>query len=141
MKEDGNVWALCNVIRETGFSIHSRFRHGFPERVYSNALLHRLEKQSVGVKREPSVGVFDDDGTCLGEYFPDLIIENVIVVELKAVRSLVPEHEAQLLGYLRCLRIQHGLLINFGAPRFQIRKYVLSSSEGLEDDQHWKTPR
>ncbi len=62
----------------------------------------------------------------LGEYQADLLIEGCLIVEIKACRALVPEHTAQLLGYLRSARVEHGLLINFGSFRFQIEKYVLS---------------
>ncbi len=62
----------------------------------------------------------------LGEYFADLFMEDCLIVELKACKSLAPEHIAQLLGYLRACHIEHGLLINFGAPKLQIKKYALS---------------
>jgi len=58
----------------------------------------------------------------------DLFIENQLIVELKAVRAVVDEHVAQLLGYLRASRIEHGLLVNFGAPKFQIKKYILNDA-------------
>jgi len=62
----------------------------------------------------------------LGEYFADLFVESKLIVELKACKALALEHTAQLLGYLRACHIEHGLLVNFGAPKLQIRKYVLS---------------
>ena len=67
-----------------------------------------------------------EDGTLLGEFRADLFIDDRLVVELKAVRYALDEHVAQLLGYLRASRIEHGLLINFGAPRFQIKKYIMN---------------
>lgn len=67
----------------------------------------------------------DEDGTPLGDYFADLLVENVLIIELKACQNIADEHIAQILGYLRSSRIEHGLLINFGAPRLQIKKYVL----------------
>jgi GxxExxY protein len=62
----------------------------------------------------------------LGDYFADLLIEGVLIVELKACRATAEEHVAQILGYLRATRIEHGLLINFGARKYEIKKYVLS---------------
>jgi GxxExxY protein len=62
------------------------------------------------------------------EFFADLFAEQRLIVELKACRTLADEHVAQLLGYLRASRVEHGLIINFGTPRLQIRKYVLSES-------------
>ena len=66
----------------------------------------------------------DEDGTLIGDYFADLLIVNQVVIELKTAKTLMLEHEAQLLGYLKSARLEHGLLINFGSPKFQIRKFV-----------------
>ena len=81
------------------------------------------------VEQQHPLKVFDDDGTVLGNYFADLLIEKELIVELKACKALASEHVSQLLGYLRACRIEHGLLINFGAQRFQIKKYALSDTE------------
>lgn len=62
----------------------------------------------------------------MGDYFADLFIEDCLVVELKACCTLNDEHVAQILGYLRSSKIEHGLLINFGSTKLQIKKYVLS---------------
>ena len=70
--------------------------------------------------------VMDEDGTILGDYFADFLIEKVLLVELKACKALASEHTAQLLGYLRACRMEHGLLINFGSSRLEITKYALS---------------
>ena len=68
--------------------------------------------------------VFDEDGTLIGSYLADLFAEDQLIIELKACKNLTDEHTAQLFGYLKAARIRHGLLINFGAPKFQIRKYA-----------------
>ena len=81
------------------------------------------------VEQQYPLKVFDEDGTVLGDYFADLLVEKELIVELKATRVLASEHIAQILGYLRACRIEHGMLINFGAPKLQIRKYALSESE------------
>jgi len=62
----------------------------------------------------------------LGDYLADLFVNKCLIVELKAVKALADEHTAQLLGYLRASGIEHGLLINFGAPKLEVKKYVLS---------------
>jgi GxxExxY protein len=62
----------------------------------------------------------------LGEFYADLLVEDQLVVELKAVRVIVSEHVAQILGYLHSLRIETGLLINFGAPVLSVKKYLMS---------------
>ena len=122
------VFLLCDRIRETSLSLHSHLRHGHVEKVYENGLAHRLRKQNLLAQQQHPLNVVDEDGTVLGEFFADLFVENQLIVELKACRALADEHVAQLLGYLRASRIHHGLLINFGSPRLEIRKYVLSDA-------------
>jgi len=119
---------LCDLIRETSFSIHCYHRHGHLEKIYENALAHRLRKLGLKVEQQHPLQVYDEDGTLLGDYFSDLLIEDQLIVELKAVRTIADEHVAQLLGYLRSSRIETGLLINFGAPVLQIKKYLMSEA-------------
>ncbi len=122
------IFQLCDQIRETAFALHRHLRHGHVEKVYKNGLLHRLRKQGLAVEKEKQLLVFDEDGTELGEFFADLFVSNQLLVELKAVRAIDDEHIAQLLGYLRAARLEHGLLINFGSSKLQIRKLALSDS-------------
>ena len=120
---------LCDIVRTTSLAIHRYHRSGHVEKIYENALRHRLEKQGLRVEQQHPVKVLDEDGTLLGDLFADLLVEKVLVVELKACRSVVDEHVAQLLGYLRSTRIENGLLINFGAPKLYIKKYILTPPE------------
>ena len=124
----GNIMRLCDTVRETGYAIHRYHRNGHVEKIYENALVHRLRKQGLHVKQQHPLSVFDEDGTLLGEFYADLFVENELIVELKAVRALAQEHVVQLLGYLRVSRMEHGLLINFGAPKFYIKKYILNDA-------------
>ena len=117
---------LCDIVRETSFSIHKYLRHGHLEKVYENALANRLLKQNIKVEQQYPLKVFDEDGTILGDYFADLLIDDRLVVVLKACKIIADEHIAQILGYLRASRIEHGLLINFGAPKLQIKKYIFT---------------
>lgn len=121
---DGEVLKLCDVIRQTAYDIHVYLKSGYLEKVYENALVHRLSKQGMKVLQQHSLQVFDEDGTQIGLYSADLFVEDQIIIELKACKNLTDEHTAQLFGYLKAARIRHGLLINFGAPKVQIRKYV-----------------
>lgn len=123
-----DIMRLCDVIRETGYAIHRYHRNGHVEKIYENALVNRLRKQGLEVKQQHPLKVFDEDGTLLGDFYADLFVENQLIVELKAVRAVVDEHVAQLLGYLRASRIEHGLLINFGAGKFQIKKYIINDT-------------
>ena len=123
-----DIMKLCDVVRETGFAIHRYHKHGHLEKVYENALAHRLRKLGLDVKQHHLLKVYDEDGTLIGDYNADLFVENRLIIELKAAKALADEHVAQILGYLRASRVEHGLLINFGAPKFEIKKYVLSQS-------------
>lgn len=117
---------LCDAIRETAYAIHLYHGHGHLEKVYENALANRLRKGGLEVKQQHPLTVYDEDGTVIGEYFADLLVDGRLVVELKACRALAGEHTAQVLGYLKSSKIEDGLLINFGSYKFEIKKYVLS---------------
>ncbi len=117
---------LCDIVRETSFAIHAYHRCGHLEKVYRNALAHRLRKQGLQVEQEFELRVFDEDGTELGFFFADLLIENCLIVELKACREIANEHVAQILGYLKSSRIETGLLINFGSPKLYIKKFLMT---------------
>ncbi len=125
MKSDP-INVLCDLVRETSFAIHRFHRHGHLEKIYENALAHRLRKQGVMVEQQHPLRVFDEDGTPLGDYAADLFVEGRLMVELKAVRAIADEHVAQLLGYLRSSRIETGLLINFGSPILHVKKYLMT---------------
>ncbi|HEX9662374.1 MAG TPA: GxxExxY protein [Candidatus Binatia bacterium] len=121
--------ALCDRVRQTAYDVHVYLGHGHLEKVYENALAHRLRKLGLDVKQQHPLKVFDEDGTILGEYLVDLLVENVLIVEVKAAKGLAPEHEAQVFGYLRSARLEHGLLMNFGSSKFQIRKFAWSKQK------------
>ena len=121
-----DIRALCDAVRQTAYDIHVYHGHGHLEKVYENALAHRLRKAGLEVRQQSPIRVFDEDGTPLGEYLADLLVEESLIIEIKTARTLAPEHEAQILGYHKSARLEHGLLINFGSCRFQIRKYVWS---------------
>ena len=117
---------LCDTVRETSYAIHLYHGHGHLEKVYENALANRLRKAGFEIRQQHPLKVYDEDGTLIGEYFADLLIEGRLIVELKACRALADEHTAQLLGYLKSAKIEDGLLVNFGSYKFQIKKYAMS---------------
>lgn len=122
---EAEINGLCDVVRETSFAIHTYHRNGHLEKIYENALVHRLRKQGLKVAQQVPLTVQDEDGTVLREFFADLFVEGCLVVELKACRAIAEEHVAQLLGYLKSSRIRTGLLINFGEPRLYVKKYLM----------------
>jgi len=121
------IMKLCDIIRETGFALRKYLGNGHLEKVYENGLAHRLRKQGFYVEQQVAIQVHDEDGTLLGDYFADLLVEGCLILELKACNSIINDHVAQLLGYLRATRIEHGLLVNFGGSKYEIKKYVLSN--------------
>ncbi len=126
--QDEDIRHLCDIIRETSFEIHCYHRNGHLEKIYENALVHRLRKKGIAVEQQHPLNVYDEDGTPLGDFYAGLFVGGKLIVELKACHAIVNEHIAQLLGYLRASRTEHGLLINFGAPKLQIKKYVVSDN-------------
>jgi GxxExxY protein len=88
---DQEINALCDRVRQTAYEIHLFLGHGHLEKVYENALTHRLRKVGM-VKQQYPLNVYDEDGTLLGEYSADLLIEGALVVEMKAAKSLALEH-------------------------------------------------
>jgi GxxExxY protein len=125
----GDILRLADAIREVSFAIHRYFKHGHLEKVYENALAHRLRKMGYDVKQQYPLKVYDEDGAIVGDYIADLVVENCMIVELKACRAIADEHIAQVLGYLRASHIEHGMLINFGAPKLQVKKLILRSED------------
>jgi GxxExxY protein len=121
-----NINELCDIVRETSFAIHCYHRNGHLEKVYENALVHRLQKIGLKVQQQHPLTVYDEDGTVLGEYFSDLFIEDCLIIELKACRTISGEHVAQLLGYLKSSRLETGLLINFGTVKLYVKKYLMT---------------
>ena len=123
---------LCDIVRETSYAIHRYHRNGHLEKIYENALVHRLRKQGIAVKQQHPLQVYDEDGTLLGKFEADILVEDRLIVELKAVKRIADEHISQILGYLRSSRIETGLLINFGGPRLYVKKYLMSDIDSEE---------
>ncbi len=131
-----DIKALSDQVRQTAYNIHVYHGHGHLEKVYENALAHRLRKAGLDVKQQHPIKVFDEDGTLIGDYLADLMVERELVIELKAAKTLVPEHEAQILGYLKSSRLEHGLLINFGSYKFEIRKFAWSDNQTAKNAEN-----
>ena len=120
MTED-EAKGLCDRIRQIAYDLHEYLGTGYLEKVYENALVHRLQLAGMNVATQIPITVKDQDGFVIGEYVADMVV-NGLVIELKAVSTLLPAHVAQTINYLKAMRIEHGMLINFGSERFQCRK-------------------
>jgi GxxExxY protein len=123
-RNEKTILDLCDRIRQTAYDLHIYLGHGHLEKVYENGLAHRLRKTGLRVNQQCPIQVYDEDGTVLGDYFADLLVEEILIVELKACRMLVDEHTAQALGYLRAANLHDALLNNFGSPKLQIKKFI-----------------
>lgn len=104
---------LTDAIIGAFYRVYNALGYGFLEKVYENALAHELRKQGLQVVQQAPIKVFYD-GIVVGEYFADILVNDLIILELKAAESLMPQHEAQLLHYLKSTNIEVGLLLNFG---------------------------
>jgi len=110
------------------YTVSNELGMGFLEKVYENALCIELANQGLQVEQQQSIVVKYHDQV-VGEYFADLIIEGSVIIELKAVRTLDPIHQAQLLNYLKATGIHTGLLLNFGIPRVGIKRMVFGAEK------------
>ncbi|MEQ1761892.1 MAG: GxxExxY protein [Pyrinomonadaceae bacterium] len=107
------------------YTISNALGSGFLEKVYQNALAHELRKLGLKVEIQKPLYVIYDS-VVVGEYFADLLIEDVLIIELKACDGFNEVHKAQCLNYLNSTRLPLCLLINFGRPRVEIKRIVQS---------------
>jgi len=117
----------CGLIRQIAYDLHVYLGVGYLEKVYENGLGHRLKKAGYNVATQVPIQVRDEDGFLLGDYVADMIVDGIII-ELKAVSTLLEIHVAQLINYLKTTGFEHGLLINFGSEKFQCRKVARTST-------------
>ncbi|MGH7869595.1 MAG: GxxExxY protein [Candidatus Dormibacteraceae bacterium] len=106
------------------FTVSSTLGSGFLEKVYENALVHEARKNGLKVAQQHPIQV-RYDGVCIGDYVADLLIEDVLLVELKAARALDDVHTAQALNYLRATGLHLCLLLNFGRPKLEVKRLIL----------------
>ena len=116
---------ITGKIIKAFFNVYNTLGHGFLEKVYENAMMIELKKYDLDCKKQVPLTVYYDD-VKVGDYFADIIVDNKVIIELKASKTLVPEHEAQLVNYLRATDIEVGLLLNFGKKAEQKRRVLTS---------------
>jgi GxxExxY protein len=112
---------LTDKIISAFFDVYNELGYGFLEKVYQNSLFIELKTRGFNVEAKKQIKVFYK-GHEVGEYYPDIIVEDLVILELKAVESLVKEFDYQLVNYLRGTDIEVGLLLNFGKKPEFIRK-------------------
>ena len=117
---------LTDAIINAFFHVYNALGYGFLEKVYRNALIHELKKRGYQVESEVKIKIYYDS-VFVGEYIADIIVNGLVILELKSASAIAPEHEAQLLNYLRAANIEVGLILNFG-PKPEIKRKVFDNS-------------
>ncbi len=127
---------LTEQILNAFYDVYNEMGYGFLEKVYQNALYLELKSRGFDVTPQQQVKVYYKTVE-VGAYYPDLIVNDLVILELKATEFLVEEHEWQLLNYLRSTEIEVGLLLNFGKkPGFRRKVYENSRKKNIERGYH-----
>jgi GxxExxY protein len=129
MEEDYKHSDLTNVIIKAFYKVYKALGYGFQEKVYVNALAIELRKSGYDAVREAPVEVCYDNQV-VAQFAVDLLVDKKVIVETKAARELIADHEAQLLNYLKATIYEVGLLLNFGPEPTVIRKAFDNSRKG-----------
>ena len=108
------------------YAVYNQLGYGFLEKVYQNALILELRKSRLNVQQQVRIEVCYEEHP-VGEYFADLLVEDQVIVEIKAADTLLPAYENQLVNYLKATRLEVGLLLNFG-PEPQFKRKVFTNS-------------
>ena len=117
---------LTDKIIRAFFQVYNTLGYGFLEKVYENALLIELKKLGLAAIAQHPIRVMYDNAI-VGEYFADLLVENAVIVEIKAAKAISVEHEAQLLNYLKATQLEVGLVLNFG-PKAEFKRMAFDNS-------------
>ena len=112
---------ITGKIIKAFYTVYNQLGYGFSEKVYENAMVIELKRMGLNVQQQPPIVIHYREQV-VGEYFADLIMEEKVIVELKAVKEILPVHEAQLLNYLKATTYEVGLLLNFGPSATRQRK-------------------
>jgi GxxExxY protein len=118
--QDFKYKELTDRIIKIFYKAYNKLGYGFLEKVCENAMMIELEREGIAAVAQSPIKVLYD-GKIIGEYFADILIDNKVIVEIKAGRQLVDENEAQLLNYLKATAMEVGLLLNFG-PKPEVRR-------------------
>lgn len=125
---------LTKTIIGCAFEVINELGSGFLESVYHNALRLALEQKGLSVVCQHAIAVIFR-GQSVGDFYADLFVEGVVIVELKAVKALAPEHQAQVINYLKATGIEVGLLINFGNAKLEIKRLVREKNMDSQNEQ------
>jgi GxxExxY protein len=124
--QDFKYKELTERIIKIFYKVYGKLGYGFLEKVYENAMMIEFNKEGITAIYQAPIKVLYE-GEVVGEYYADILVENKIIIELKASSILVGENEAQLLNYLKASNIEVGLLINFG-PKPEVRRKAFDNT-------------
>ncbi len=113
MSENYKHSEITNLIIKAYYNVYNKLGYGFLEKVYENSMMIELKKLDLNCKNQVPIKVHYDD-RIVGDYYADIIVNDLVIIELKAAKSLCEEHEIQLVNYLKATGIEVGLLLNFG---------------------------
>jgi GxxExxY protein len=125
---------LTEKVIKAFFRVYNGLGYGFLEKIYERALALELKESGLAASTQVPITV-NYRGQSVGEYAADILVENKLILELKAVKTLAAEHEAQLLNYLMATDIEVGLLLNFG-PKPQIKRKVFANERKVSPQQN-----
>ena len=117
---------LTDQIIKAFYIVYNKLGYGFLEKVYVNALMIELAKLGVNAKAHEPLRVLYDNVT-VGEYFADILADDLVIIEAKAAKAITLDHEAQLLNYLKATRCEVGLILNFG-PKAEFKRKAFDNS-------------
>jgi GxxExxY protein len=123
--KEGKYRVVTEGIIKIFYKVYNTLGYGFLEKVYENAIVVELKREGIHAIAQAPIKVLYE-GHVVGEYFADILVDDTVIVEIKAVKQLAPEHEAQLLNYLKATNIEVGLLINFGT-RPEVKRKILDN--------------
>ena len=125
--QDSKHKTLTAAIISIFYKVYNTLGYGFLEKVYENAMMYEFKKAGIpAVSQSPIAVMYEDE--IMGEYFTDILVDNKVIIEIKAARNLAAEHKAQLLNYLKATDKEVGLLLNFG-PKPEISRKVFDNSK------------
>jgi GxxExxY protein len=116
---------ITSHIIKAFYKVNNVLGFGFLEKVYENAMILELTNMGLKVERQKNILVYYENSV-VGNYFADLLVNNLVIIELKAAESLCEEHEAQLINYLKATNIEVGLLLNFG-KKAEFRRKIFTN--------------
>ena len=112
---------LIQQIKDAAFEVRKHLCPGYLEKVYKQSLMIELELRGLHAEMEKPLNVFYK-GIKVGEYYADIVVEDKVIVEVKAVKELINAHEVQLVNYLNATKLDWGLLVNYGGEKYRIMR-------------------